>query len=452
MRGFLSSSTGVAACAALVLPLSLSAGALAAPAHSDRPVPPVHPAEAGRAGPPNVAVPDAPDAPRTPGTPGVPDVPGVTQSLPIPAAPDSPATRTIAPNARERTLHQREVQPFSLVGVVWEDAGSDLHGTVQVRTRDVRTGAWSGWHDLETHTADHGADPGSAEGASGRLRGATAPLWVGASDGVEVRVRPEDAAHAGEGEAAPLPRGLRLELVDPGEAPTPADPGPAPGPRALAPAADEGGAAPRDATAKYVGPRPSIVTRKNWGADESLREGGFAYTSTVKAAFVHHSSTGNNYTCKQAPSVLRGIYRYHVVSSGWRDFGYNFAIDKCGTIYEGRAGGVTKAVLGAHTLGFNSNTMGVAVLGTFTGTNPPAAVQTAISRLTAWKLGLFGRNPAGKVTLTSGGSGKYKKGRNVTFGVIAGHRDGVSTDCPGTRLYNKLGSIRTAAAKYQGRP
>lgn len=441
MRGFLSSSTGVAACAALVLPLSLSAGAVAAPARSHHPAPPAHPSDTGRAGLPDVAVPDVPD---------VPDVPGTTQSLPIPAGPDSPTTRTIAPEARERTLHQREVQPFSLVGVVWEDAASELHGTVQVRTREVGTGAWSGWQDLETHTADHGADPGSREGASGRLRGATAPLWVGASDGVEVRVRPEDAAHAEEhaadADAVALPRGLRLELVDPGESGQPADPGPAPGPRSLAPRAAEDTAAK-----KYVGPRPTIVTRKGWGADESLREGGFAYTSTVKAAFVHHSSTGNNYTCKQAPSVLRGIYRYHVVSSGWRDFGYNFAIDKCGTIYEGRAGGVTKAVLGAHTLGFNSNTMGIAVLGTFTSTNPPAAVQTAISRLTAWKLGLFGRDPGGKVTLTSGGSGKYKKGKKVSFGVISGHRDGVSTDCPGTRLYNKLGAIRTASSKHQGR-
>ncbi|MGP3637429.1 peptidoglycan recognition protein family protein, partial [Streptomyces sp. 24-1644] len=201
----------------------------------------------------------------------------------------------------------------------------------------------------------------------------------------------------------------------------------------------------------YVGPRPRIVTRKGWGADEGLRERQFAYTSRVKAAFVHHSATGNNYRCSQAPSVLRSIYRYHVKSSGWRDFGYNFAIDKCGNIYEGRAGGVAKAVLGAHTLGFNTNSMGIAVLGTFTSTKPSAASVKAVSQLTAWKLGLFGANPKGKTTLVSGGGNRFRKGTKVRLNVISGHRDGFATECPGGRLYKKLGTARAGSARLQGR-
>ncbi|MEV5446752.1 peptidoglycan recognition protein, partial [Streptomyces sp. NPDC052644] len=202
----------------------------------------------------------------------------------------------------------------------------------------------------------------------------------------------------------------------------------------------------------YIGPRPRIVTRKGWGADEKLREANFLYTKSVQAAFVHHSATGNNYTCAQAPSVLRGIYRYHVQSMGWRDLGYNFAIDKCGNIYEGRAGGVAKPVQGAHTLGFNANTTGIAVLGSFASTTPPAKAVTAVAKLTAWKLGLHGKNPRGKSTLTSGGGNRYKKGTKVQLNTISGHRDGYSTACPGTKLYGKLGTIRSAAADYQGRP
>lgn len=117
----------------------------------------------------------------------------------------------------------------------------------------------------------------------------------------------------------------------------------------------------------FIGPRPRIVTRRGWGANENLRERGFVYTKKVKAAFVHHTASGNKYSCSQVPSLIRGIYRYHVVSSGWRDIGYNFLVDKCGNIYEGRAGGVAKAVKGAHTLGFNTNSMGIAVLGNFAG-------------------------------------------------------------------------------------
>ncbi|WP_138905496.1 peptidoglycan recognition protein family protein, partial [Streptomyces albidochromogenes] len=200
-----------------------------------------------------------------------------------------------------------------------------------------------------------------------------------------------------------------------------------------------------------IGPRPRIVTRKGWGANEQLRERNFVYTKSVKAAFVHHSATGNNYSCSQADSVLRSIYRYHVKSSGWRDFGYNFAVDKCGNIYEGRAGGVAKPVLGAHTLGFNSNSTGIAVLGTYSKSNPPAAVVNAVARLTAWKLGLYGADPRAKTTLKSGGGNRYKKGTVVKLNVISGHRDGYATDCPGGRLYSKLDETRDASARLQGR-
>ncbi|MCM2390073.1 peptidoglycan recognition protein family protein [Streptomyces albipurpureus] len=460
MRGFPTSSIGAAACAALVLPLSIS---LTAPASAEPP--PVAPPHIGPALPGGVAASDSGVAGRSLREPD-PGVSGSTRSLPL-----SPAmNRSLGPTG-ERGLRKVGIRPFSLVGVVWDDPAAELAGTVQVRTRPLATGNWSRWQDVEAHTDGHGADPGTAEGASERTRGATAPLWVGASDGVEVRVRPTDA------HSTPLPDGMRLELVDPGADPTangpvrsravPAMDEPASplipdasympdlssvwdllgGPTAPAPPAQTAEAAAKS----YIGPRPKIITRKGWGADESLREKGFVYTSTVKAAFVHHSATGNSYTCKQAPSVLRSIYRYHVVSTGWRDFGYNFAIDKCGNIYEGRAGGVNKPVLGAHTLGFNTNSMGIALLGTYSHTNPPAAAVTAAARLTAWKLGVFKRNPKGKVTLTSGGSGKHAKGKKVSFYVIAGHRNAFLTDCPGSRLYGKLGAIRTASAGYQGR-
>ncbi|MFI8829000.1 peptidoglycan recognition protein [Streptomyces sp. NPDC053431] len=490
MRAYLVSSIAVTCAAALALPLTVATQAAGAGPGVAAPA----------AEPAVVAAPAA--APETAAAPAaVPDsaVAGSTQSLPLePLGPDRPWGRSFAAagSAAAQGLGRRDVRPFSLLGVVWDDARAPLHGTVEVRTRSAADGAWSDWQDVETHNDEHGADPGSAEARSRALHGSTAPLWVGDSDGVEVRVRPE--RH--EGTDAPLPSGLRLELVDPGPEPAPGAPGAwgAPGRRATAvawspqaaqaaPAAPEqaeaaranAGLAPlgaavipaltRDQTlaelragagatttravaAKpYIGPRPKIITRKGWGADEKMREKGFVYTKTIKAVFVHHSATGNRYTCKQAPSVLRSIYRYHVKSSGWRDLGYNFAVDKCGNIYEGRAGGVAKPVMGAHTLGFNTDSMGIAVLGTYGTTSPPAAALTAIARLTAWKLGLHGVNPKAKTYLTSGGGNLYKKGRKVRFNVIAGHRDGFATECPGGRLYNKLGTARSASAKYQGR-
>ncbi|WP_260695690.1 peptidoglycan recognition protein [Streptomyces sp. IB201691-2A2] len=553
MRGYLASSIAVTCAAALAFPLALSTEAAAAPPAAESPTT-------------DRATPDRPASertararPETPSTsttsagtatsaaeaaPAVPagsaadrSIPGSTQSLPLaPLTPPSsdrtlPPTSAAPSSAPTQGLPRRDVRHFSLVGVVWDNPDAELQGRVQVRTRASGTAKWSVWQDVDTHNHEHAADPDTAERTSGRVRGATAPLWVGDSDGVEVRVQAEaDGRPRTDGRAVagdPLPTGLHIELIDPGADPAAEPPPQASGvdtprgnvlsPEAAASSAVNADLAPLGATTipalsqkqteadliatrgetsdaasgtakpaakdkpgvkekpgttgktgtigtadaadpatgqrvkPYIGARPRIVTRRGWGADETLRERNFSYTKTVKAAFVHHTASGNNYRCAQAPSVIRSIYRYHVKSSGWRDIGYNFLVDKCGNIYEGRAGGVAKPVMGAHTLGFNTNSMGIAVLGSFGTANPPAAAVKAIAKLTAWKLGLFGANPKGKTYLKSGGGNLYRKGKNVRLNVISGHRDGFATECPGGRLYAKLGKARATSARYQGR-
>jgi uncharacterized protein with LGFP repeats len=443
MRGLLASSVGVVCTAALVLPSALGT------AH----------ARADRAG-----------------------LMGGTQSLPLHPLARAGLDRGVVAPGGDRGLAARGVPPFSLVGVVWNDASADLPGHIQVRTRAAGTGVWSAWRDLQAYDDDApDPAPGATDGGAGHPRGGTAPLWVGDSDGVQARVR---AARPTGAAPATLPAGMRVELVNPGTAapapppvhPTPAQPvthptasaHPTPSPRppggAASPTARPATPSPHPAgptqlpadqaetsAARHTAPRPRIITRAGWGADEKIRESGYVYSKTVEVAFVHHTVTGNSYACTQVPSVLRSIYRYHVQSMGWRDYGYNFTIDKCGNIYEGRSGGVAKAVLGAHTLGFNQNSMGVAVLGTFSAKKPSAKAVKALSKLTAWKLGLFNRNPRGTTHLVSGGGNRYKKGANVKLRVISGHRDGFATECPGKRLYSKLSSVRSTAARLQGR-
>lgn len=267
-----------------------------------------------------------------------------------------------------------------------------------------------------------------------------------------MRVWPE----SGEVPADGLPEGLSLELIDPdtgvgievARAGSTGSAAPATGGDAQA--ADIGSQSAA-ASSSYPGPRPPITTRAGWGADESLRESAFAYTDMVKTVFVHHTAGGNNYACSEAPALIRGIYRYHVVSQGWRDVGYNFFVDKCGTIYEGRAGGVDKPVQGAHTAGFNHNSMGVALLGSYGGTAPPAQAVDAVAQLTAWKLGLYNLNPKGSRNRTSMGGGLYAKGVTVKMDNVSGHRDGFATECPGEKLYAQLPTVRSTAAKLQGR-
>ncbi|MGY5053845.1 N-acetylmuramoyl-L-alanine amidase [Streptomyces sp. 900105755] len=215
------------------------------------------------------------------------------------------------------------------------------------------------------------------------------------------------------------------------------------------------------ATVSTVAP-PPVVTRAGWGADECARESGYpSYGSAVKVMFVHHTDTTNNYSCADSPAIVRGIYAEHL-NQGWRDLGYNFLVDKCGTIFEGRFGGMALPVVGAQTYGFNTNSMGVAAIGTytdlsggdstastFTGAAPSQAMLASIARIAAWKFGMTGVNPGtGTASLPEGASDSYgfTLGKSYPFNAISGHRNGYATDCPGNQLYNALSTIRSYAA------
>ena len=371
-------------------------------------------------------------------------------------------------------LPARTVRPFSLLGIVWDDAAAELRGRVQVRTR-ATGGQWSDWQDVQVHN-DDAPDLGSAERHGSGVRGSTAPLWVGDSDAVQLRITPETHDRA----PATVPAGLRLELVDPGRKPRSvrgahADPaGPPVGAEAVAASAANDGLAPLGATEIpaldqaaseadiAVAGGPSAAPSRHRTAPAHRHPGrlGRRRASARKGVHLHPhrprrlrppQRLRQQLHLRQAPALIRAMYRFHVMSNHWRDIGYNFLIDKCGTVYEGRAGGVAKPVMGAHTLGFNSDSTGIAVLGAFTDTEPPRPAIDAIARLTAWKLGLYGVDPRTMTKLLSAGGNRFPKGAKVPLHVISGHRDGFTTDCPGLHLYNKLAATRLAAAGLQGR-
>lgn len=402
-----------------------------------------------------------------------------------------------ADGAKERELPRTSTKQFSLLGVSWTGVTKELEGTAQVRTRSIESDKWTGWQhlDLELHLP---------EKAEAGMRAASEPLWVGPSDGVEVRVIAADGTTS-----AALPKGLEVNLVDPGvtskEANNPALDGSALAPVAFeAPAAEEtetpvpptaepstpvtpapseepseepseahsspaptGSPSPEPDPDPTVPPapastvtKPPMISRAAWGADESQVEDPPEYIEKVKAVFVHHTVGTNDYSCAQSASLVRGIMTYHVETEGWNDLGYNFLVDKCGQVFEGRGGGTDLPVQGAHTYGFNTESAGIAVLGDFEGNESPASGETykkagkptratleSVSRVAAWKLGQYGGDPQGKVTLTAGDdTGVWKKGDTPSLNTISGHRDGFATLCPGKNLYSKLGEIRRYAA------
>ncbi|MFE9672907.1 peptidoglycan recognition protein [Streptomyces sp. NPDC006259] len=199
--------------------------------------------------------------------------------------------------------------------------------------------------------------------------------------------------------------------------------------------------------------RPRIVPRAVWVADAARAQPPPRYDDKVVAVFVHHTDSPNGYDCADAPRIIRHLYAGQTGGRDWDDIGYNFLVDRCGTIYEGRAGGVDRSVTGAHTQGFNHRTTGIAALGTFTSGVPvPQAMVDAIAALAAWKLGLADVDPRASVRLTSSNSGsRYAAGATAALPVLAGHKEAYMTSCPGAALSARLPEIRETAARLQGR-
>ncbi|HEX8855768.1 MAG TPA: peptidoglycan recognition protein [Thermoleophilaceae bacterium] len=291
----------------------------------------------------------------------------------------------------------RAPRRFDLLGMRWRGRS---HPDVHVRVR--RDGAkWSRWADLGGDP-DGGPDPGAREG---NVRTTTAPAWSGRSDWVQYRLSRPAA-------------GLRIHFVDAHVR------------------------AQKIATRSQVG-APPMLPRASWGADQCPPRVTPDY-GEVKVAFVHHTVSINDYTPDDVPAMILGICRYHRNSNGWNDIGYNFLVDKFGRIWEGRAGGVDKAVVGAQAQGYNAQSTGIANLGTFSSVPQTDAAIDAMARLIRWKLPLHGQPTAGAVQVTSAGgsSNRYPNGTEVTLQRVSGHRDVDATSCPGDSLYAQLQSLR----------
>ncbi len=334
--------------------------------------------------------------------------------------------------------------PFSMVALT----GGDLTGT-SARIRAKRAdGSWGPWYQAETLESD-GADgaPGGGRGPRG-----TDPVFVGMTTAVQIAVQrppgapvtvalPDTAGHdidLGYRPASaeqPLAQHLSAVLISPPQAPVDNH---------------------RTPPAAVLGPgqAPNVITRAQWGADESSRCGPPRYDRGVRAAVVHHTAGSNDYSPQDSAAIVRAIFAYHTRTLGWCDIAYNALVDKYGQVFEGRAGGIDRPVAGSHTGGFNRNTWGVAMLGDFETVRPGEVQLRAVGRLLGWRLGLDHVNPRGTVTLTSAGGPytKFRAGQNVTLPDILTHRDVGVTECPGNAAYAAMDEIRDIAAHFSDPP
>ncbi len=339
------------------------------------------------------------------------------------SAPALRAAAAIPPTATES---------FGLVGITAAEA-FDPSTRIVMRVR--QDGQWLPW--MEVPVSDHLPDPDTEEGRLARY--VTEPVVTDEADGIQVRVDTTSGAVPADTTITLINNPVRAEDAALGNG----DP---------------------MSSARAAVPRPTIITRAQWGADESLRRGTTRYSDSVKVAFVHHVVSTNNYTPAQAAQQMRNVYAWFTNPKGANvyDFGYNFMVDRFGRLFEGRAGGVDRPVIGAHTSGFNAESFAVSFLGNAETLNPDAPtrekVLDAISDLIAWKFEVHDVNPLGSAVLTSAGPGPgqgttslYWPGEKVTSKTIAGHGDIGSTTCPGEFLRPTPNHIRLAVSARQGR-
>ncbi|EUA41789.1 N-acetylmuramoyl-L-alanine amidase family protein [Mycobacterium avium subsp. avium 2285 (R)] len=331
--------------------------------------------------------------------------------------------------------------PFSLVALTGDLAGTSTR--VRARRRD---GSWG--PGIRPSTKPPRPTPATParqpRGRAGRTRSSSAPPppCRSRSPARSTRRRPsrpprpaDDLGYRPASREQPFGQNISAVLISPPQAPSETHWTPPSG-------------------VVMPGQAPPIISRAEWGADESLRCGSPQYDNGIRAAVVHHTAGNNDYSPLESAGIVKAIYTYHSKTLGWCDIAYNALVDKYGQVFEGSAGGLTKAVEAFHTGGFNRNTWGVAMIGNFDDVPPTPVQLRAVGRLLGWRLGMDGVDPKGTVQLESAGSHytTYAAGTVATLPTIFTHRDVGNTDCPGNAAYALMDEIRDIAAHVNDPP
>lgn len=360
---------------------------------------------------------------------------------------DDPAIAAQGEGEGPRAVKQfHRDETFSSFAVTWKGT-RDVAAFVRAKQPD---GSWSEWYDMDSMSYNND-DPNATNG--------TELIFVGDTNDVQVSINNvdlvtgsnldekltespvEDAAL----DDAPFNVGDIAPVAETEELPANSD---AEGLEAVFMDGNAQEGEGIEPTAETDG-MPRVVSRAGWGADESIRCKDADYDDGVKAIALHHTAGSNNYTRAQAAAQVRAAYQYHAQNLGWCDIGYNALVDKYGTIYEGRYGGLAKAVQGAHIGGFNKNTWGISMIGNYETAQPTEALLESVTDLAGWKGAISGVDPSSRVSLRSEGFGgsRYPAGASAPVYGLFGHSDVHYTACPGQYTIAQWPKIRAAAHK-----
>lgn len=340
---------------------------------------------------------------------------------------------------------------FSSVGLTWNEyVPANTSATIAIRF--FQNSKWTDWN-IAPRDIDH-KETDESELTSDGLQDAF--LSINPATAYQYKI-----ILLGNGNVTPTIKNIKITLINAKDDPA-----------VLQKIASSGSHLTAEITQDMISPeRVKIISRAEWGANESLRvyKGDLAippvqkldsdyqdkysdelqivrkvttnekgellswpqeYPAKVSKIIIHHTaSTANLDDPKKA---LRDIYYWHAIGRGWGDIGYNYIIDPQGNIYEGRAGG--EMVIGAHGGKANTGSIGISVMGNYETGDVSDASLVALTRLISEKTKIHDIDPTGKSVF-----------RGQMMPNVLGHRDVMSTSCPGQKLYDKLPLIAQLA-------
>jgi hypothetical protein len=316
---------------------------------------------------------------------------------------------------------------FGALGAHWAaEGGDDVHLAISSSADGVNWEPWRIAH-LDTHRPDPDRGPGRTDRRFAEL------LHLPTSRHIRCKVVDHD------GRPVSAPPDLRLVYIDASAGPRLAD---------LEPA-----------LSAFATSMPRVISRAQWGCIEKLRFNAAGkeiwepeYYVTEKI-IIHHTDTPNE---GDPAAQVRSVYHYHAVTQGWGDIGYNFLIDRNGNVYEGRFGG--ENVVAGHAYRYNYGSVGIALLGAFTsapapapspGTKTPTPTRTPVPAVpTAAAEAVLAQLAAHKARFLDVHNPSFFIDKTIQ--AVVGHRDVLSTSCPGDNFYPHLASIRRAVADQVG--
>lgn len=347
---------------------------------------------------------------------------------------------------------------LATVGVTWKQQDmTDASKAPKYRLRTFEHNAWSDWAELpsvDDDTAQIGVTPSYYVGAASKVEAELTPVEgqtiteaklvtidsgysAGNAQGSAYTGRVKAGANAHAAQA----RSTSVQSTQQSVA------------SAVQTAQDSQARTPEVRQAAAVTSTGTIHTREEWWVNGNpAMTWPPERTGHWKGAIVHHTVDRNNYSQAEVPAMINGIYLYHNLHNQWGDIGYQLIVDRFGGIWEGRDEGVPNQVVpasqvaGAQAYGFNYDTFGVALLGSYHQDVAPTDAQLkSVAAAIAWEFNALGiTDPYGTF--------QYRG----TQARITGHGDQSHwsagtpnrTQCPGQQVWNRMGYIRDLVKGY----